>query len=322
MKIIEFKQLDSIYSISKNFGISIRFIESVISTPNDFYEELRIPKKGRNKNEYRVVYKAEPQLARLHSEIKSHLEFNIYDRNRCADEQYIAKYSYGFIRGKGTKHNALIHLNKKRLLNIDIKNFFKSIKTEDVYHVLVNYGIPIEGAEILSKIITYNGVLEEGLHCSPMLSNLYCYKLDLELYEVGRKCGCSYSRYADDISFSSNGSLPKLSMLMRILKKYNFLLNQKKTRFAKQGQAQYVTGLSVSDNKYPRIPRPVKAKLRQELYYIEKYGIKSHFQKIGVDEEEIGEQLSRIAGWIRYITSIEPKLGHKYLNILDNLRLQ
>ncbi len=322
MKIIEFKQLDSFYAISSNFGVKKSFIESVISTPDDFYEELRIPKKGRNKSDYRVVYKAESQLARLHSEIKSHLEYNIYDKNKFANKQYISKYSYGFIRGKGTKHNALNHLNKKKLLNIDIKNFFKSIKIEDVYHVLINYGIPIKGAEILSKIITYNGVLEEGLHCSPMISNLYCYKLDLELYEVGRRYRCSYSRYADDISFSSNGFLPKLGLLTKILRKYNFVLNPKKTRFAKKGKAQYVTGLSVSDNKYPRIPRPVKAKLRQELYYIEKYGIESHFQKIGVDEEEIAEELSRIAGWIRYMISIEPDLGNKYLKILDHLIYQ
>jgi retron-type reverse transcriptase len=170
------------------------------------------------------------------------------------------------MRKKGILQNAKIHLNKKFLLNVDIEDFFKSIKRNDVYHIFLKLGTPSEGAEILSRICTYADKLEEGLCTSPIISNLHCYALDWELAELGNDNKCLYSRYVDDITFSSNLRTPKLNSIKQILNKYHFRLHKDKTRFSKRGQAQYVTGLSVSNDKHPRIPRPIKRKLRMELH--------------------------------------------------------
>lgn len=172
-------------------------------------------------------------------------------------------------------------------------------------------------ADILAKVCTYNKRLEEGLHASPILSNLHCYDLDLELVKLAHRKKCSYSRYADDIAFSSGYGVPSTTLIGTLFKKYNFVMNKSKTRYSKQGQAQYVTGLSVSDNKYPRAPRPIKRKLRTELHYIKKYGAANHFYKIGIEEESIVMEICRIEGWIKYISGIEPVVGSKYQLIFD-----
>lgn len=319
MIVIDFKKLSSLDSISFSFGVPIRFIESVIDNPEEYYQELRIPKKGRNRSKYRIVFKAQEKLAHLQSEIKSHIEHNIYNKDKTIKEEYVTKYANGFIRGKGIVQNARNHLDKKYLLNVDIRNFFKSITIKDVYHVLIKLGTPHDGAEIISELITYNGKLEEGLHCSPLISNLHCYNLDHELYRIASAHGCSYSRYADDISFSSNTRTPKLNLIEQVFKKHHFQMNQIKTRFSKRGQPQYVTGLSVTDSKYPRIPKPMKRQLRQELHYMKKYGYRSHFEKIGIDSGSILEEMLRITGRIRYISAIEPVLGKKFKELFRKI---
>lgn len=319
MIIINFTTLSTIESISLSFGVPINFIESVISTPDIYYQKLYIPKKGRNKNKFRIVYKASHRLAHLHSEIKTHIEYNIYNKDKTINDKYITIYANGFIKKRGIVKNARRHLSKKYLLNVDIQSFFKSITTSDVYHALIKLGTPHDGAEIISKLITYNGKLEEGLHCSPLISNLHCFNLDLELSKLGRDHGCSYSRYADDVSFSGNNRIPKPILIEKIFRKYHFNMNNTKTRFAKKGSSQYVTGLSVSDNLYPRIPRPMKRKIRQELHYMAKYGFRSHFKNIGIDSDYIPAEMERILGWIRYISAIEPILGKEYARIFNDI---
>lgn len=319
MIIIDFKKLSSLASISFSFGVPVTFLESVIQSPDQYYQEIRIPKKGRNKSKYRIVFKANERLAHLQSVIKTHIEHNIYNKDKTINEKYVTKYANGFIRGKGIVQNARNHLDKKYLLNVDIHQFFKSITIADVYHVLVKLGTPNDGAEIISQLISYNGKLEEGLHCSPLISNLHCYDFDRELSKIADSHGCSYSRYADDISFSSNTRTPKLNLIKQVFRKHHFEMNQIKTRFSKKGQPQYVTGLSVTDSKYPRIPKPMKRKLRQELHYLNLHGCKSHFEKIGIDCVSIPAELSRITGWIRYISAIEPALGKEFEAIFSKI---
>jgi len=317
MRIIDFKRLDSLESISQNFGIHASYIEAVICSPDKYYHELRIPKKGRSKGKHRIVYKADEMLASLQSEIQTHIEYYIYNKENIINDKFITKYAYGFIRKKGTLKNAKIHLNKKNLLNIDIKDFFKSITTNDVYHVFLKLGTPRDGAKILSEVCTYNNKLEEGLHTSPIISNLHCYELDHDFAKLGKSWSSSYTRYADDITFSSNSRTPNLKSIEKILRKHNFNLNKDKTRCSKQGKAQYVTGLSISNDQYPRIPRPIKRRLRMELYYIKKHGFYSHLYHNGIDEDDIYKEKRRIEGWLEYISGIEPDFSNKYGSIFD-----
>lgn len=317
MRKLDFSRLGSLQAISHNFGVTEDYLKSVITSPHQFYTELRIPKKGRNRGKYRVVYKAADKLAHLQSEISTHIGYNVYNKDNTIRDQFITKHAYGFVKNKGILQNARLHLAKKYLLSVDIKDFFKSIIINDVYHVFLKIGAPSEGAEVLASLCTLNSRLEEGLHTSPIISNLHCFQLDMELAEFCKNKKCSFSRYADDFAFSSNHRLPSLNVIEEFLLKYKFEMNKNKTRYSKRGQAQYVTGLSVTDDKYPRIPRPIKRQLRTELHYIQKFGAISHFYRMGIDDGSIANEICRIEGWIRYISGIEPEVGNRFQIIFD-----
>jgi RNA-directed DNA polymerase len=317
MNIIDFSQLSSLKAISINFGVALPYLESVIANPDDHYTLLKIRKKGRSKHQHRKVYKAHEHLAHFHSELRSQIEFNIYDRKSQLKSEYVTQYAYGFIKRKGIRENAKVHLNKTYLLNLDITNFFKTINSRDVYKVFVKLGTPEDGAKVLAKLCTLQNKLEEGLHTSPVISNIHCHELDTEIAKLGKKQRFSYTRYADDLTFSSDAHLPQPLQIERILNRLGFNLNCKKTRFSKKGQAQYVTGLSISNDKYPRIPKIMKRQLRTELYFMEKFGVASHCHRHGINQNEISQELNRIQGWIRYMYGIEPDLAAQYNEVFE-----
>ena len=210
--------------------------------------------------------------------------------------------AFGFTRNLSIVDNAKIHLNKKFLFNSDIKDFFHSI---DRQSIKLNLRSQLKGTSekmliefLISCISTFeneNGdfVLPQGSPLSPMLSNVVCFRLDEKLFILAKKFGVDYSRYADDLSFSSNhfafGAAFK-NELKRILQETNnFYLNPKKTRLQKYNQRQEVTGLTV--NEKPNVSSKYIQDLRRDLYYFSRYGLNSglliHGKRDGIlDVEE------------------------------------
>lgn len=310
MKTTDLKELKTLRSISTNFGIKKDFLDKILSTTDylTIYEKMEIPKKNIH-NGFRVVYKAEYFFADFHKQLLLIIETYIIKRGI---NNYIHNSAHGFIKGKNTLSNANIHINKQELLQVDIKSFFKSISIDKIEKVFLKLECNDDIAKIMSKLCTINGVLEEGLNTSPMLANLYFYELDKILFKLSKKYKCEYSRYADDITFSSDETILKETDLLNdiglILKSENLLLANNKTRYSKYGQSQYVTGLSISNPIKPRIPRKIKQQIRQEFYFIKKYGFYSHFNR---RNEKPENGFKRINGWIDYIMNVEPDLGKK-----------
>jgi hypothetical protein len=166
-----------------------------------------------------------------------------------------------------------------------------------------------EPAIALAKFVTIDDRLPLGLNASPMLANLICFDLDNQFEKLASDYGCKYTRYADDISISGLSRLPERSEIEQILTKEGFNLSQEKFRVTKNGQAHYVTGLSISDPNTPHVPRHMKRKLRQELYYSKKFGTKNHLAHIG--EERIQKGINRLDGTVRYISHVEDRLSAK-----------
>lgn len=318
MLIVDFKKLNSINDISINFGFRSELLDEIINSENqkDYYSVLKIPKRNKNHlKKHRVVYKATEDLAGLHKNILLHLNHAyIYGDEEKNNNKYIHPSVHGFVKKRGILTNAFPHLNKKNIICIDINNFFKSIRIDDVFNVFLRLGFPRNTADIFSKICTIDGVLEEGLHASPLLANLHCHELDIAFSSLAAKYQATYTRYADDITISSNGYLPKEQSIVKILSDNQFTLNIRKTRFCSKGHAQYVTGLSVSNDLRPRLPRLKKKKLRMEFFYIKKFGLESHFEKIG--REDVNSEIERLTGWVRFLNYVEPSLSIKYDAIL------
>jgi retron-type reverse transcriptase/5S rRNA maturation endonuclease (ribonuclease M5) len=175
------------------------------------------------------------------------------------------RISHGFKRKKSIITNAKEHRNRKYVFNIDLTNFFGSINFGRVRGFLMkdkNFSLHANVATVLAQIACYNNALPQGSPCSPVISNLIGHVLDIHLVQLASKNGCTYSRYADDLTFSTNKpefppSIAKRTApgehmwipgnaLTRLVKKSGFAINSLKTRMQYRDSRQEVTGLVVN----------------------------------------------------------------------------
>ena len=192
----------------------------------------------------------------------------------------------GFVVGKSVVDNAQCHIGKNYVFNIDLKDFFPSITQARVWKRLQlkpsNISQPI--ANIMAGLCCMkkkelNGsvsyILPQGAPTSPIITNMICDKLDRRLKGLAARFNLTYTRYADDITFSSDhyvyaedGNFRK--ELERIITEQGFTINEKKTRLQKKGSHQEVTGLIV--NEKTNVTREYVREIRSILYIWEKYG--------------------------------------------------
>ncbi len=186
---------------------------------------------------------------------------------------------YGFIKKMNIIKNATQHLNKKIILKCDIKDFFYTININSVKEVFRNLGANNNVSDILSQITTFRDVLFPGLNTSPVLSNIYCTKLDNDLINVSKEFNCTYTRYADDIAISGDFEIPTREKIEKILGSYGFKINNRKYKVMRRGHYQVITGLSVADKRIPRIPRDIKKRIRLVCFLLSKYKELKEFDK-------------------------------------------
>ncbi len=196
---------------------------------------------------------------------------------------------YGFVYGKNIVDNASRHKKKNWVLNIDLENFFPSINFGRVRGMFMGkpYNLPDSVATILAQICCYKNELPQGAPTSPVVSNMICSKMDSELQDLAWSCRCFYTRYADDITFSTTlhelpiqiakvHSLSNITIgakLENIITSNGFLINSRKSRAFSQLQRQEVTGLTV--NKSPNVRHEYIAQIRAMLHAWDKYGLQA-----------------------------------------------
>lgn len=232
------------------------------------------------------------------------------------DKIHISTYANGFIKNKSILTNAQLHVNSECVINIDLKDFFPSISFKQVFGIFRYYGYTKELSYTLSKLCTYQGTLPQGSPASPAITNILCLKLDKRLGELGKSFQASYSRYADDITFSGKKAIAHLlPAAMGIIRDEHFSVNLEKTHIAYSHQRQEVTGLIVN-GKQVRISQKYKRKLRQEIYYCKKYGVRNHLEYIDDHHAFYKEHLY---GQAYFINMVEPILGKELLELLDSI---
>ncbi len=163
------------------------------------------------------------------------------------------------------------------------------------------------------------GHLPQGAPTSPLLSNLISQNFDKKVVEIAQSKYLTYTRYADDLVLSGSiESRSEASALIRniskILREDGFKINFQKTRYRPKGSRQIITGICINDSNQIRVPKSYKDKVRQELYYISKFGLSNHCRKIGVQNP--ATYLLRLEGKIKYIGSIENINGEKMMQEL------
>lgn len=223
---------------------------------------------------------------------------------------------HGFVKNRSIKSNALLHVNSNYIVCMDIHDFFPSININQVKNVFLKCGYTNTVSQKLSELCTHNSILPQGAPTSPYLANVIFEEIDLAILDAIKSKDIVYSRYADDLVFSSSENISYIvNDITNILQNYGFKVNSHKTRIMNSPYRKTVTGLVVTDTV--KVPKYFKRKFNQELYYCEKYGISSHLKNCHSTKRVNFKEY--MYGKAYYIRMIEPILGEKYLDRLDNL---
>jgi retron-type reverse transcriptase len=242
--------------------------------------------------------------------------------------------AHGFVTGRGIVTNAHPHVGKTIVVNLDLSDFFPSIAFFRVRAVFERYGYSGSVATVLALLstecprttLTYAGIkyeaatgprgLPQGAPTSPGLSNQVARKLDKRLLGVAAKLGLTYTRYADDLTFSGSAELAGkigwlLAKVRNIAREEGFAVNEKKTRVMRRSAAQTVTGVVVNDK--PSIDREDLRRLRAILHRAKTEGLEA--------QNRDGRPNFRawLAGKIAFVNMVRPDAGAKLKAALDAL---
>jgi len=252
----------------------------------------------------------------------------------CIDEINTAKQrkdrtAHGFKRKRSIITNARQHRHRRWVFNLDLEDFFPSINFGRVRGFLLknrDFELHEDVATVVAQIACHENTLPQGSPCSPVISNLVAHLLDMRLVKLGSEAGCTYSRYADDLTFSTNKKefpadiavpsgtegpashlwLPGES-LQKVIKRTDFRINAKKTHQMYRASRQSVTGLVV--NKKINVRWEYRHTVRAMVHSLVKTGT---FQILGVthkDGQAVLEKrpgtLNELHGMLGFIDSID-----------------
>lgn len=214
-----------------------------LTPPNISYNVYKIRKKS---GKMRVITAPNPILKQCQREIMEYL-----------NTIPLSDHAHGFVEGRSIVSNAKNHVNKKYVLNIDLKDFFPSVNRNMVEDLFEEVNLPKEYVDI----VLLNDVLPQGSPCSPVISNLICRDMDRDMYNYAESLNLSYSRYADDMTFSGdNINRGVIKKIYAIVKKHNLIVNKEKTIVLGRHKQQMVTGLIV--NEKVNITRKTRRRIR------------------------------------------------------------
>lgn len=303
----EIISIENINELSKILNISSYQLYKFSNLKNFYYKTLLIEKKS---NGYRKICAPSNNLKIIQKWILENILYKVKIDSHCN----------GFTPNKSIVTNAMPHLNQNIVYNLDLKDFFPSIKINRVYRVFKEIGYNKEMCALLSNLCTYEGCLPQGAVTSPFLSNIISKRLDLRLKGLAQKMSLNYTRYADDLTFSGDKINEKTqSLIKRIIKSEGFEVNLKKERIRKRHERQEVTGLIVN-GELLNTPRKYENYLRQQIYYINKFGVFNSL--LFQEKEEVSNYRDHLYGVAYYMKMVNTCKGEKYLLQLDLLDWQ
>jgi RNA-directed DNA polymerase len=308
-------------------GIQSSELNHLINSPE--YSELKIKKR---RGGLRILEIPEKRLMKLQRTLNNYLQ-----------EIYITlkpESSHGFVRyqtkGPCNIHrNAAAHCSSQCILSLDLKDFFSSVSASRIQRIFLEspFGFNVHLANCLTLLMTYKGYLPQGAPTSPVLSNFGALGLDAKLERLSRDKGVNYTRYADDLTFSSKDSDFQndfIDEVKFIIRTEGFTLNTDKTRLRSKNRKQMVTGIVV--NKKPNIDRKYLRKLRAILYDCEQNGIQlaasKHFKLADLEKKHIDLFIRKLNGMILFVKQIRGEkdnlcqnLSHRYQQIVEDYSL-
>lgn len=278
-------------SVEQDIGFSARTLYGLSNNIDKHYHSVYIPKSDGSQRRLSV-----PDL--ILKRVQRSIAENILT-------QYpISVYAKAYKTGSSVQRNARPHVGKMKLLKLDIEGFFDNITYSQVKEKVFFEEKYSEPVRILLTMLCYHrDSLPQGAPTSPAITNIMMYDFDEAVGDFCEKKGITYTRYCDDMTFS--GSFDENEIISYI--KYELLaiglfLNVRKTSVIPSYKRQTVTGLVV--NERLNVAREYKKRIRQEMYYIKKFGLDDHLNKRGISDKR--QYVLSLQGRISFVLQTLP----------------
>lgn len=301
--LISFEHLSEVVDVNKpNLG-------SMCHSSESFYSTFYIPKRSGG------LRKIDAPLPSLYAVQKFILD------NIITNLEFCRASTKAYVKGASIKEHATLHLNANCLLKLDIKNFFPSITLPTIFNLFINVGYSKSISNILSNLLTLNGVLPQGAPSSAHLSNVIAFELDKSIRAYCDERVLTYSRYADDLVISGvKITESDKQNLIEIVSSCGFSINKQKVKlYTSEQPVRHVTGLVLNQDSI-RIPKSTRRKIRQIAYYVNKYllsdlefGAARGASNFSLEDPIV---LERLIGYLNFWIWVEPnsKSAQELLN--------
>jgi len=275
--------IETIEDFSKLTHISSLTIFKLSQFSDKFYRTYEIPKKN---GKTRQISQPSKKLKGLQAWIL----------NNILNKLKVSSSSKGFTKGASIIDNAKPHMGANAIMTIDIENFFGKITRNKVFNIFSSIGYNNKISTIFTNLCVYKDSLPQGGPCSPQLSNLASWGLDVRLQGYVGSRTITYTRYADDLTFSGQNHVKlvrSFSFIKKIINNESFEINDSKTRIAGASRAKIVTGLVLAEDSVG-IGRKKYKLLRSKLHHL------------AIDKTTNSRHsIYHINGWLAYLKNVD-----------------
>jgi RNA-directed DNA polymerase len=271
-------------------GYRKNYIKKAALFTSYFYRNFEINKKNGKK---RLISEPLPSLK----------EIQIWILNNILYKVDVSKYAKAYVPNTSIKQNLVYHKGQPQVLTLDIQSFFPSIKTESIRAIFQSLGYSQIVSSLLAKLCSLDGCLPQGSPTSPYLSNIYLKEFDNIVYEFCHNKSIRFTRYADDMTFSGKFDSDEIVEFIKSeLSKLSLTLNDQKIKLMTPNMRQSVIGIVVNDKL--QVDFRKRNRIRQAIYYIKKFGIVSHMERLQIKK---AHYLEHLIGQVNFIVNINPE---------------
>lgn len=314
-----FPNVDTREDIAVSLDIKLKWLTYVLYGIKEEmkYSSFQIPKKSGG---FREICAPCEELKQIQRKLAK-LLYNYQQEVWAAQDNKLGKnrrrvLSHGFEKNRGIKTNAVSHIRKRYVINMDLENFFDSFHIGRVcgfFEKNRDYQIGHKAAATIAHLVCYRRTLPQGAPTSPVITNLICQTLDIHLWKIAKEYRLDYTRYADDLTFSTNDShfLERFENFLRDvtneIQKMGFAVNEKKTRILFRDSKQTVTGLVV--NQKIHVDREYYRKTRAMAFNL--------YTKGEFFIDDVSGTIQQLEGRFAFIYQIERFNKYPFLNLSE-----
>ncbi len=312
--------MENAQDVCAYFQLPRAVLEQLINSPK--YKSFSIAKK---RGGLRSIEAPEPRLMKVQRALNHGLQ-SLY---MCNPNPAV----FGFVINEDNRtpaspivQNAMPHVGKPYVLNIDLKDFFSSIRAQRVKEIFLSerFRFNDQTATVLTLLTTYQGHLPQGAPTSPIITNFICAQMDEAMRGISADRTWTYTRYADDLTFSADVPFrqEEIAQIRSIVEFNCFVINEKKIRQKGLGKRKEVTGIVV--NTKANVKRKQIRQVRAMLFDLERNGrtaaAANHFKNTPVVRENDQHVfLNRLRGYISFIGQVRGKDDPIFLRFQEKM---